>query len=152
MNIEDEDCEDGSEEGELGDEDDESSDVSDTVNEGKPECEISPINGGISPLVRNVFPGECEILPLFLDATCSVPVESNVECALANSGIQIGNFGRISNTAYQVFGKMPTPTLATPFRVVSHVNVHATWFPVDDLEEDFLLSMDAPYQFVTRGL
>ncbi|KAL7002381.1 2,4-dienoyl-CoA reductase [(2E)-enoyl-CoA-producing] [Sarracenia purpurea var. burkii] len=50
-NIEDEDGKNGSEEGESGDGDDEGSDVSDTVNKGKPEREISPANGGISPSV-----------------------------------------------------------------------------------------------------
>ncbi|KAL6986385.1 hypothetical protein U1Q18_019750 [Sarracenia purpurea var. burkii] len=83
------------------------------MNEGKPDREISPANGGISPSVRNVFPKECKILPSFLDATHSMPVESNVECALENSGIEIGDFGRMLNTAHQVFGKMSTPTLAT---------------------------------------
>ncbi|KAL6988492.1 hypothetical protein U1Q18_014242 [Sarracenia purpurea var. burkii] len=43
-NIEDEEGKDGSEEGESGDDNDEGSDVSDTVNEGKPEREISPAN------------------------------------------------------------------------------------------------------------
>ncbi|KAL6982161.1 hypothetical protein U1Q18_023773 [Sarracenia purpurea var. burkii] len=112
-NIEDEDGEDDNEEGKSGDDDDECSDVSDTMNESKPEREISLANEGILPSVRNVFPGECEILPSFHDATCYVPVESNVECALANSSIQIGDFGRIPNTAHQVFDKIPTPTLAT---------------------------------------
>ncbi|KAL6986038.1 hypothetical protein U1Q18_019405 [Sarracenia purpurea var. burkii] len=129
-NIQDEDDEGGSKEGESGDDNDEGSDVSDTVDEGKPEHEISPANEGISPSVRNVFPEECGILPSFLDATCSVSVESNVECALANSGIQIGDFGRMPNTAHQVFGKMLTPTLATVS--VSEVAVEN----MEDLESD----------------
>ncbi|KAL6951929.1 hypothetical protein U1Q18_046490, partial [Sarracenia purpurea var. burkii] len=56
-NIEDEDGKNGSEEGESGDGDDEGSDVSDTVNKGKPEREISPANGAkvaIDAISRNL--------------------------------------------------------------------------------------------------